>query len=150
VRYARLVGGDRSLAEDVAHDTLDRCLPIVRNLVDIDAAWNYLRRAARNRVVDARRRGVRMVPLADWERGEVPSAEEALLSRERLASLRKAVLDLGEPDATVLRGYYRDGSTYAEIALRVDLSEATVKRILGRVRLRLARSLADQEAEDGR
>ena len=149
LRVARSIVRDPALAEDVVQETLARCLPVVGRLDHVGAAVAYCRRTARNLAVDHVRERSRAVPLSGREIGRAPSAESSLLQHERREALWHALALLNEPDSSVIRSFYAEGRTYAQIGSELGTSEATVKRILGRVRLRLARLLADVEPSHG-
>jgi RNA polymerase sigma factor (sigma-70 family) len=76
-------------------------------------------------------------PTGDWIAGREPSPEDAV----QVADLIERAIDgLKPPDPEIFR-LHLEGFTRAEIAARFDLTKATVRAKLDRIRARLARLL---------
>lgn len=100
----------------------------------------YLYRMADNLLLDRRRGDMRRVRRDDqWTgltRGAVldildaPSAEQALIARERLRIVDRAIDDLGERTATIFRSYRIDGRNQRDIAAATGISLSAVEKHL--------------------
>jgi len=154
-------------AEDVFIEAMSRLLPMLTDFATPESFGRYARRSVRNGAVDLLRsrshRDSRIAlrdtasltrkndprpPIDRLPSGE-SNPEGSLIRAERARTVREAVGALKEPRQTIIRLFYEDGLTYAEIGLRLDLSDTTVKRHLGAARSLLAARLAGQEVADG-
>lgn len=144
--------GDRHEAEDVAQDWLSEHLEALVQVEPPHGAAAYARRSVRNRAVDVMRRRRRERPLAQGFEieDERPSAEAALGHHEACVRLRAAVASLREPDRSILLGFYEGRLSYDQLAQQFSTSSSSIKRILGACRLRLARRVLGEGADDGR
>lgn len=146
---ARRAGGDRALTEDIVQETYLRALDgwKSRALPDEPLAW--LKRVARNILIDHLRQRKRAVP-AEWGSsgagGEPETAGDAFESLE----LFLAMTSLGRKKAAVLEAFYYDGMTVREIAAERGLSEKAVEGLLRRARLALKALLPEQRSEGER
>ncbi|BBK37176.1 DNA-directed RNA polymerase sigma-70 factor [Allostella sp. ATCC 35155] len=92
----------------------------------------YLFRIAGNLSLDRHRREASSgtVPLSpgagDLTRDPAPAAEEALLSREALEVLRRAIAELPPRGREIFRMHKFEGLSYAEIADRLGIAKNTV------------------------
>jgi len=167
LRLATSILRDPIAAEDAFVAAMAGVLPRARHFETPVAFEAYMRRAVRNAAVDAyRRRSDRdsRRALIDTDRmkrraaegfddvverlpSALPDPEQALLRARRHALLREAVVSLREPGRTTIRLFYEDDMTYDEIAAKIGVSSATVKRQLGAARLLLAARM--RAAEEG-
>jgi RNA polymerase sigma factor (sigma-70 family) len=69
--------------------------------------------------------------------------DQALIDRERLALLHKAMSDLPAATRTVFILHGCDGLTYSEIAGRLGISKSQVNKLLAQAMQHCARQLAD-------
>jgi RNA polymerase sigma-70 factor (ECF subfamily) len=95
----------------------------------------YLFRMAHNLVLNrARDAARRRHREADWGRDQdgvdPPVAERGLLARERLATIDKALRDVGERAARTFRRYRIDGVEQRRIAAELNVSLSTVEKDL--------------------
>ncbi len=169
LRLATAILRDPVAAEDAFVEAMSRVLPRIGELDSPAAFTTYARRAVRNAAVDLRRSRSRRdartaLTHSDQLRRSRPSdfssvvervpdrgpgPERAILLAEQHERLNEAVAELKEPGRSVLRAYYREGLTYAEIAANLDMSVTTVKRQLGAARAALAARLCREgEADD--
>ena len=100
----------------------------------------YVKGIARNKIREARRRGRRWAPLD--EAAEVPAdpapraLEGAVERHEARRALRQGLEQLPPQRRQVLQ-HYLDGESLAEIALRLDITEALVRQHKHRALARL-------------
>lgn len=149
-RYLRLLGCDESRADDLTQETF---LYVLRHgLVEHSraATASYLRRAARNLLLNVLRREKRHVPLEDWD--EADRAWQDLTSEDgeaRLSALRRCMEKLAERARSAVRLRYGDGLGEAEVAARLGTSEEAIKALLKRARATL-RACVERRADHGR
>jgi RNA polymerase sigma-70 factor (ECF subfamily) len=159
IRFAcRLLGGDRTAAEDVAQEAF---LRLWRSAASYEARGSlqaYLLRITRNLCHDARRRTETTYPLEECH--DLPDGragvEEEVSGRTLAAVIRSAVLALpdGQREALILHQY--EGMGYREIADVLDCPPGTVASRIHLARTALRRSLRpyvvdnDSEGESNR
>lgn len=149
---ARMLGGDRAEAEDVAQEVMLRLwrqAPDWRAGEARVATWAY--RVAVNLATDRLRRRGRMAPLDDAgepEDGAAP-AWARMAEAERLAALDAALAVLPERQrqAVVLR--HIEGLSNPEIAAIMDLGVEAVESLTARGKRALAATLAGRRDELG-
>lgn len=127
---------DRDAAEDVLQDLWIRLESAASGPVADPAA--YLFRMANNLAFDRRRSEARRT-LRDgaWldtqsEASDFPTAEEVLISRERLAMLEAAVARLPDRTATIFRAYRFEQRQRKDIAADEGISVSAVEKHLQR------------------
>ena len=145
---ARRTGGDRALTEDIVQETYLRALDgwDPRALPDAPLAW--LRRVARNLLIDHLRRLKRAAP-AEWGPGEKDPPETAR-DEFRSRELFLALTSLGRKKASILEAFYYDGMSVREIAADKGVSEKAVEGLLRRARQALKALLPEQRSEGER
>lgn len=151
---ARLLGGDRAEAEDVAQETmlrLWRAAPDWRQGETKVTTWAY--RVATNLCLDRqrsrRRRGqVALDAVAD-PADDSPGAVSRLQDAERLAALETALAELPDRQrqAVVLR--HIEGLANPEIAAVMEIGIEAVESLTARGKRNLAAILAGQKAALG-
>jgi RNA polymerase sigma-70 factor (ECF subfamily) len=151
---ARLLGGDRAEAEDVAQETmlrLWRVAPEWRQGETKVTTWAY--RVATNLCIDRQRsrqrRGqVALDAVPDPEDG-APSAEGRLQTALRLTALETALADLPDRQrqAVVLR--HIEGLANPEIAEVMEIGVEAVESLTARGKRALAAVLAGRKADLG-
>ncbi len=151
---ARLLGGDRAEAEDVAQETmlrLWRVAPDWRQGETRVTTWAY--RVATNLCRDrhrsrSRRGQVALDTVAD-PADESPGAVSRLQDAARLAALEAALATLPQRQrqAVVLR--HIEGLANPEIAIVMDIGVEAVESLTARGKRNLAAVLAGQKAELG-
>jgi RNA polymerase sigma-70 factor (sigma-E family) len=146
IRFALLMLGDRSAAEDVVQDAFLNLFRRWHGLNDTGKAQAYVRSAVLNGCRDAvkrRDRRARRDLMAALDLGELPSAEAAaLISEDRrriLAGLR--LLPGRQREALVCR-YYLELSE-EETASAMGVSRGTVKSTSSRATAALGRMLRE-------
>lgn len=123
--------GNAEMASDLTQETFVRA---ARNggVVEMEDPRAYLYKIANNLIIDQqraeRRQAVYLVEEPHPERivDERPSPERQTLSREELAVLRQAILDLPPRGREVFLLHKFDGVSYDEIARRLGISVNTV------------------------
>jgi RNA polymerase sigma factor (sigma-70 family) len=78
---------------------------------------------------------------------ETPSAERALLARQRLRRVEMALATLGERTQAIFRRFRIDGVTQGRIAADEGISVSAVEKHLQRA-YRVVAALADEDADD--
>jgi RNA polymerase sigma-70 factor (ECF subfamily) len=151
---ARLLGGDRAEAEDVAQETLLRLwrmAPGWRQGEARVATWTY--RVATNLCIDRQRsrqrRGLVALDSLPDPPATAPGAEGRLQEAARLAALDRALADLPDRQrqAVVLR--HLEGLANPEIAEVMQIGVEAVESLTARGKRALAAALAGQKAALG-
>ena len=148
---ARMLGGDRAEAEDVAQEAMLR-------LWKIAPAWRqgeakvttWLYRVVRNLCTDRlrRRRGVALDAVAEPEDG-APGAEARLQQAARAAALERALQDLPERQRAAVILRHLEGWANPEIAEVMGVSVEAVESLTARGKRALAKALSGRRAELG-
>lgn len=151
---ARLMGGDRAEAEDVAQEAMLRLWRMAPDWRPGEAQVStWLFRVATNLCTDRLRRRVRRRAVALDEAPEVadaaPGALAGLIAAERAAALEAALLTLPERQrqAVVLR--HIEGLTNPEIAAVMEVGVEAVESLTARGKRALTAALAGQRAALG-
>ncbi len=149
--YARLHTSSREDAEDLTLEVFTAALEHdnLSDLADADKlAW--LRRVARNKLVDSYRRTTRH-PIVALERveemmhnDESLTPEQVTLRQEEFGRLHKAIGRLPSIQQQILQLRYGDGLRFAEIALLLNKREEAVRKLLSRT-LTTLRAIYDQQ-----
>lgn len=151
---ARMLGGDRAEAEDVAQETmlrLWRVAPDWRQGETKVTTWAY--RVATNLCIDrqrrVRRRGLVALEAAPEPEDGAPSAEGRMQDGHRLRALEAALADLPDRQrqAVVLR--HIEGLTNPEIAAVMEIGVEAVESLTARGKRALSQALAGQKAALG-
>lgn len=151
---ARLLGGDRAEAEDVAQETMLRLwhvAPQWRQGETKVTTWAY--RVATNLCIDRQRSRGRKRQMALDDAPEVADgavgAEERLQDAGRMAALEAALADLPDRQrqAVVLR--HLEGMTNPEIAAIMEIGVEAVESLTARGKRALAAILSGRKADLG-
>jgi RNA polymerase sigma-70 factor (sigma-E family) len=146
VKFAKVMLGDQSIAEDVVQDAFVAMYRRWASMQDRGKALGYLRISVLNGCRTAHRsrtRRDRALLLAPGADGIVSAEESALIgeaNREVLAALR--ALPARQREAVVLRHYL--GLTEAEAAQAMGITRGTVKSATSRGLSALARILKEE------
>lgn len=79
----------------------------------------------------------------------VESPDQDLVNKERAEILKKKIGELDEKGRLILTLYYYEDMTMNEIAILLDLSEARISQIIGKLLLRLKHDLSDSRILTG-
>jgi RNA polymerase sigma-70 factor, ECF subfamily len=133
---SRRVGGNVSLAEDLVQETWMRALNSwsSKGIAREPLAW--LRRVARNTLVDHFRR-VRLQPISM----EAPDIENLPANHDAAVAVSWAMVRLRRSHSEVLEAFYFEGKTVPEIATYYSLSERAVEGRLRRARAGMKKKL---------
>jgi RNA polymerase sigma factor (sigma-70 family) len=146
---ARMLGGDRAEAEDVAQETMLRLWRMAPDWRQGEAkvtTWAY--RVATNLCIDRqrsrRRKGQVALDDAPDQPDGAPGAEQQLQDGRRMAALEAALADLPDRQrqAVVLR--HIEGLTNPEIAAVMDIGVEAVESLTARGKRALAAGLSGQ------
>ena len=150
-RYARALLHDRTAADDLVQDCLERAVGRWhQRRADGDArSWMFtiLHNLALNRMRQTARRG-RHVHIEEADEAVLsrpPLQEDGLLRRD----LRQALNDLPEEQRSVLLLVAVEGLSYADAAAVLDLPVGTVTSRLARARDRMYRAVQGQAERSG-
>lgn len=126
LRYAAVLTGERSLAEDVVQEVLLRAHQRWQHIGGLDAPEYYVRRMITNEYLSWRRRWARVVPHAEVEQHRADGLDHAGRHAERDAIVAElAKLPRRQRAVLVLR--YYAGLSDAEIAGELGCSAGTVR-----------------------
>jgi RNA polymerase sigma-70 factor, ECF subfamily len=145
---ARRTGGNRELTEDVVQETYLRALDDWAHKSPPDCPLAWLKRVARNVLIDyLRQRKWDSRTAVEEEAGPVPQRPGG-----ELASLEMvlAMASLGRMKARVLEAFYYDGMSTREIAGELSMSERAVEGHLRRARRSLRSLLPGPGANGGK
>jgi len=135
--------GERSEAEDVLQEVY---VTVWRKAADFDAAraspLTWLIAIARNRAIDrlrATKQNRRMDPIdtAAEVADSAPIADRVLESAQDHARLHSCLDGLASHERAALRGAYFDGSTYEDLAARMNVPLGTMKSWIRRAMIKL-------------
>jgi len=152
VRFLTPRLGDEQEARDVAQEAYVRLLGLDNEKI-INHQRAYLFRIAANIAVDRLRAASRRAHMSAGAKqhdiqmiaSTEPSAEAAILSKEKLALLRHAIAELPPKCRYAFLQYRMHGQTYHEIAVYLSVSESMVRKYV----LRATRHCKSQlESED--
>ena len=135
-RFALFLSGDTAEAEEITAETLARALTGKTPLV-IDTVKGYLLTIARNLHVESLRRRRRLVKLPPELPDTRPHLEHVVGERTELEALQAYLQTFPEADRAVLL-LRADGVAYNEIANALNISLASAKVKVHRLRLKLA------------
>jgi RNA polymerase sigma-70 factor, ECF subfamily len=135
LKYVRLANNTAELDDDILQDAmLTAYVEVERGHFQQRAGipfTAYVKGIARNKIREARRRNRRWAPLeevANVPADPTPRAlEGAVESREARRALRQGLEQLPPQRRQVLQ-HYLDGDSLAEIAQRLDITEALVRQ----------------------
>ena len=141
--YALSLCRDRRLAEDLVQEAFLRAY---QDLPDEIPSFRYwLMRVLRNLLIDYHRRQKFLSSGEVPEQADDGTPERALLQREDVLALYRAMAKLTEPDREILSLFYFAGLPITELAQLLSLTPGAVKMRL----VRLRRRLRTEMKEDG-
>lgn len=151
-RYLRFLGCEPAEADDLTQETF---LAVIGRPVDrfgVDGARAYLRRVARNLVVQTQRRGRTEATTLDLDTidlawGWYMANDDGAAKR---AALRTCLAALPKPSLRALELRYRDNLSRDEIAERLELRPSGVKSLLQRSYARLRTCIERRLAAEDR
>lgn len=138
---AKRTGGDRALTEDIVQESYLRALDSWRHKPVPETPLAWLKRVARNVLIDylrQKKRDVQAGPDLHDDAGPRTPADEF----ESL-EVFLAIAALGRRKARVLEAFYYDGMSVREIAGEMAISERAVEGLLRRARRSLRSLLPD-------
>ncbi|SFG47894.1 RNA polymerase sigma factor [Prevotella sp. KH2C16] len=141
--YGLSLGGDDDTCKDVIHDLFYHLYIKRKGLQGCENIWNYLFRAFRNRLLNARRKSGRFLNM---EPGDQPfsvevSVLDTLIDEEERRRLKLMVEELlaeltpRQREAVYLR--YMQGLDYGEIAKLLDMNVESVRKLVHRAMVNL-------------
>jgi RNA polymerase sigma-70 factor (ECF subfamily) len=159
VQYSKRIYGsvflivkDRSLAEELVHDTFLQAMDKIDTVRDFSKIESWLLRIAINKTYNflRARKKISAFPLAVAEEADDSNANDPvkfLTDEETCAEIRRAI-GLLQPDmAALIILYYFDNMTFQEIASLLDIPSGTVKTRIYRARQTLKKFLLQNTRE---
>lgn len=147
-RLALRITFDRAEAEDVVQETLIRVWNKRDEWEQFGSIEAYCIAVARNLAIDrSERRDSQTLELTP-EMEQTPDASspyDQLVSRERLALVRRLVRELPEKQRTIMQLRDVEGKSYKEIAVLLGLTEEQVKVNLFRARQKVKQQFINIE-----
>lgn len=145
---ARRTGGNRELTEDIVQESYLRALDNWNRKDAPDSPLAWLKRVARNILVDylRRRKWDRQVDLNLQSNPGQKTSEDSIRSLEVFS----AISSLGRKKAKILETFYYEGMSVREIASEMAISERAVEGHLRRARRSLKSLLPDSNQNGGR
>lgn len=147
-RLALRITFDRAEAEDVVQETLIRVWNKRDEWEQFGSIEAYCITVARNLAIDrSERRDSQTLELTP-EMEQTPDASspyDQLVSRERLALVRRLVRELPEKQRTIMQLRDVEGKSYKEIAVLLGLTEEQVKVNLFRARQKVKQQFINIE-----
>lgn len=131
-------------AEEIAQETMTRCLVNFHTLDPHRDPWNWVSSVARNAAIDSLRRNRKSVStdeLPEVSRGADDATYEAVVVSERRRSLRLAMRRLRPADRQLIEDHVFEGLACAEMAAIRDMTPNALRQKLHRARGRLATEL---------
>jgi RNA polymerase sigma-70 factor (ECF subfamily) len=139
-RFALLLAGERSDAEDITSETFVRVWTSPEP-IRTETVKGYLFTIARNVHRQRLRKHAREQPLDTHDpRSPAPDPAAQAEHRAEAEAVMRELASLNETDRSALTMHVFDGLPYVEIARVLNLSLATVKIRIYRARLALARA----------
>jgi RNA polymerase sigma-70 factor, ECF subfamily len=145
--------GNEGTAMDIAQDTFVKLFSAIRDFRGDSSFDTWIYRMVVNSCLDHRRRGWRLLPLADDFAGSLPATARSSLDellRSEMGERVRAAIDRLSPDlriVIVLR--YTEGLSYDEIAEVLACSVGTIASRLNRAHKKLERWLSHLVKNDG-
>ena len=139
-RFAFWLAGDGAEAEDVTSETFIRAW-VRRNTIRTETLKAYLFTIARNVYLERRRKDKRQVPLEDVYTDPAPGPDRMAESRMELTKVQESIQTVPETDRAAFILRVQHELSYAEIARALQISLASAKVKVFRVRKKL---LADR------
>lgn len=145
-RFALFLCGDAAEAEDITAETFTRALTGKAPLVSATVK-GYLLTIARNLHLESVRRRKRLTELPPDLPDPSPHVELLVTHKTELEALQAYLQTFPEPDRTALL-LRADGMAYDEIAQALNISLASAKVKVHRLRLKLAVWRANRELKE--
>jgi len=144
-RFALFLCGNSEDAEDITAETFARAITGKSPVID-STAKGYLLTIARNLFLESVRKRKQFYKLSTDHKGSEQMLEQTVIAKTELEALIVYLQTFDEIDrsALLLRG---DGVGYAEIAKSLNISIASAKVRVHRVRLKLAQWRANREQD---
>ncbi|MCJ7679353.1 MAG: sigma-70 family RNA polymerase sigma factor [Candidatus Aminicenantes bacterium] len=140
---ARRTGGNRALAEDIVQESYLRALNTWNRKTVPDSPLAWLKRVARNLLIDyLRRKGRDSGRDPDCQHDSAGGQFESL-------ELFLAISSLGHRKAVVIEAFYYDGKSTSEIAAHMNISKRAVEGQLRRARQSLKSLLSEPKPNGG-
>lgn len=147
-RYmAKRTGGNQALTEDIVQESYLRALDHWNRKTAPDSPLAWLKRAARNILIDYLRHKRRL----DKEYLDLNRETDNRTSEDPFTSLEinSAILSLGRKKAKILEAFYFDGMSFKEIADEMAISVRAVEGQLRRARRSLKSLLPNPRPNGG-
>jgi RNA polymerase sigma-70 factor (ECF subfamily) len=145
---AKRTGGNRALTEDIVQETYLRALESWGLKAAPDSPLAWLKRVARNILIDFLRRKGR--PHAAPGKADPAAPHPTGGGHFESLEMFWAISSLGPKKARILEAFYYDGKSVREIAQETASSEKAVEGLLRRARQSLKSRLPDLKSDGGK
>ncbi len=135
-RFAFSLSGERAEAEDITSETFVRAW-VNKSAIRTETLKAYLMTIARNTFLERRRKSRREVTLEETLRDPAAGPEDRAETRLELIRIEKLLQTLPEIDRSAFVLRVRHGLPYEEIARILEITLASAKVKVHRVRKRL-------------
>ncbi len=137
--------GDRSVAEDLAHDIFLKAMEKIHTIRVVRNFDAWLKRIAVNQCIDYLRQQTNFIPLPE-ELAEEEDAEDVVLWVKDITAdeLAETIRQLPELQRTVFNLYAIEGYSHKRIAALLNISVDYSKQLHHRARTRLGKMLANK------
>jgi len=145
---ARRTGGNQALSEDIVQESYLRALDNWNHKPVPDSPIAWLKRVARNILIDYLRQKKWTVQTETDHHPE--SARGTSEDQVKSLEIALAISTLGRKKAKILESFYYDGMREKEIAAEMNISERAVEGLLRRARRSLKALLPDSKSNGGK
>jgi RNA polymerase sigma-70 factor (ECF subfamily) len=146
---ARRTGGNRPLAEDIVQESYLRALNTWNRKTVPDSPLAWLKRVARNLLIDYLRRKSRDSGRDPDSASDPNTSPSSSGGQFESLELFLAISSLGRRKAAVIEAFYYDGISVKEIAEKMNISERAVEGQLRRARQSLKSLLSEPKPNGG-
>lgn len=141
--------GDEAVAIDVAQTTMIRAATRLRAMSSEEALWAWLRRVARNALIDLSRARSSRLKFVEWpEEASMATAVPHPTDGRLVAALEEALAALTPEERSLIEETYLGSRRQDELATDLGLSLKALESRLGRLRRKLRNAILSYQAND--
>ncbi|MCU4677498.1 sigma-70 family RNA polymerase sigma factor [Catenovulum sp. 2E275] len=156
VDYVEPILGCRSRAEDIVQEVIIRTIPNEQSCIPKQGV-GYLYKAVKNLAIDFIRRSAmekrhQSTHIISWiEPSATPNPETVLAQQKEISKIVNALDKLPEKEKIAIQKHRIEGCSFSEIAQHLNVSNATVHRLIKKGFLTIMKELTpktDKEKDD--